>query len=127
VSNLYNKLINFCDYCFEHKELILLQIFKTNDKLYQRVEALDYEYENDYIIFKADNQEEFLIMLDTTTTYIRLKPNISSEHIEFPREKEWGKKIIFEIIDKIHGHDIIFSIGVENEGFLQDYIREYIA
>ncbi len=66
-------------------------------------------------------------MLETTKIYIRLDSNISNvEHKEFPREKEWGKTIIFEIIDKIHGHEIIFSIGLENESFLQGYIENIL-
>lgn len=128
MSNLYHELVTFCNYCFAHGQIILLQIFKTDDKLYQQIEAVGYEYEKEYIIFKTNTQEEFLIMLAATNTYLRTKPNNSIvDYIEFPRERDWGKKIIFEIIDKVHGHHIIFSIGVNNESFLQEYIEQYLT
>ena len=124
---MLKHLVNFCDFCFKRKKKLLLYIFKSDVKLLQEILLSDYEYANDYIILKTDYQEEFLIMLADTKFHIRLKPDSSSiQFPDFPREKNWGKKIIFEIVDQIHGQDIVYSIGINEEAILQEYIKEYL-
>ena len=120
-------LLSFCNFCFNKKEKILLYIFKSDIKLLQEILISDYEYESDYIILKTDYQEEFLIMLSKTKFYIRSNPDLTNiQYPDFPREKNWGKKIIFEIIDQVHSQDIVYSIGTNNETILREYIKEYI-
>ena len=120
-------LLSFCNFCFNKKEKILLYIFKSDVKLLQEILISDYEYESDYIILKTDYQEEFLIMLSKTKFHVRLKSDPSNiQYLDFPREKNWGKSVIFEIIDQIHGQDIVYSIGTNNESLMQEYIKEYM-
>ncbi|WP_028307216.1 hypothetical protein [Desulfitibacter alkalitolerans] len=124
---MLKHLVNFCDFCFKRKEKVLLYIFKTDVRLLQEILISDYEYENDYIIFKTDHQEEFLIMLAETKLHIRLTPDPSiAQYPDYPRERNWGKKIIFEIIDQIHGQDIIYSIGTNRESILNEYIKKFL-
>jgi len=120
-------LLNFCNFCIKKKEKVLLYIFRPDLKILQEVMISDYEYEKDYIILKTNYQEEFLIMLSETKLHIRLKPySLSIQYPDFPRERKWGKNIIFEIVDQIHGQDIVYSIGINNETLLQEYISEYL-
>jgi len=122
------NLLSFCNFCFEKQEKVLLYIFKSDVKLLQEILISDCEYENDYIILKTDYQEEFMIMLAGTKFHLRLKPDLSNvQYPDFPREKDWGRKIVFEIIDEIHGEEIVYSIGTDNESLLQEYTREYIS
>jgi len=121
------NLLSFCNFCFERKEKVLLYIFKSDVKLLQEILISDCEYENDYMILKTDYQEEFMIMLAGTKFHLRLNPDFSNvQYPGFPREKYWGKRIIFEITDQIHGQDIVYSIGINNEAILQEYMKEYI-
>ena len=120
-------LLTFCDFCFKRKEQVLLYIFKSDVKLLQEILISDYEYANGYIILKTDYQEEFLVMLSETKFHIRLKLDPANiQYPDFPREKYWGRRVIFEIIDQIHDQDIVYSIGTNNETVLQEYIQEYI-
>jgi len=67
-------------------------------------------------------------MLSETKFHIRSTLNLTNiQYPDFPREKYWGNRIIFEIIDQIHGADIIYSIGTNNEITLKEYIQEYLG
>lgn len=124
---MLKHLVDFCDFCFKKNEKLLLYIYKSDKKLLQEILISDYEYANGYIIFKTDYKEEFLIMTTETKFHIRLKPDmLNIQFPDFPREKIWGKKIIFEITDQIHGQDVVYSIGLNNENLLKEYIKEFL-
>ena len=124
---MLKQLIAFCDFCIENDEAIYLQAYREGEKYFHCLHAKKYEYVEDdgYICFEVDDSEEFLVEVKGKELCARNEPNEQIEWNDFPREKHWGQKVLFEIIDKVHDKKIYFTVGTEDSKLVAKYKEKF--
>ncbi|MEW6621544.1 MAG: hypothetical protein AB1420_00165 [Bacillota bacterium] len=119
------ELISFCSFVLNHGEPIVLHIYRQDEDYFQRNIIYQYEDNSDlgFIIFKAQGSDEFLINLTGSAISLKTDPISETTYTIFPREQKWGKEILYEIIDIIHGKEVIYAVGTLNEDLARVYLK----